>query len=87
VEFVPRAELERQDRELLAGLGHSQGRGLPSPIFRAIRPGFHPWFVTEAEAMTLAECILAVIVVCSAVAGHERRRFGIRPIPIPWSHQ
>ena len=75
VEFVPRAELEQQDRELLAGLGHSQGRGLASPIFRAIRPGFHPWFVTEAEAMTLAECILAVIVVCSAVAGHERATF------------
>ena len=75
VEFVPRAELERQDRELLAALGHPQGRGLASPIFRAIRPGFHPWFVTEEEAMTLAECIRAVIVVCSAVAGHERATF------------
>src|SRR5215469_15335153 len=75
VEFLPRAELERQDRELLAELGHLQGRGLALPIFRAIRPGFHPWFVTEAEAMMLAECILAVIVVCSAVAGHEKATF------------
>jgi hypothetical protein len=75
VEFVPKVEMERQDRELLAGLGHSQGRGVASPIFRAIRPGFHPWFVTQAEAMTLAECVRAVIVVCSAVAGHERATF------------
>jgi hypothetical protein len=83
VEFVPRAELERQDRELLAGLGHSRGRGLASPIFRAIRPGFHPWFVTEAEAITLAECILAVIVVCSAVAGHERATFWVQADTYP----
>jgi len=31
VEFVPRKELKRQDRELLAALGHPQGRGLASP--------------------------------------------------------
>jgi len=75
VEFVPKAELERQDRELLTQLGHSQGRGVASPIFRAIRPGFHPWFVTQSEAMTLAECIRAVIVVCAVVAGHKRATF------------
>jgi hypothetical protein len=56
VEFVPKAELLRQDRELLAALGHPQGRGLVSPIFRTMRPGFLPWFVTEEEARTLAEC-------------------------------
>ena len=75
VDFVPRAELEQQDRELLAALGHPQGRGLVSPIFRAIRPGYHAWFVTEEEAMTLAECIRGVIVVCTAVAGHESAKF------------
>jgi hypothetical protein len=75
VEFVPKAGLERQDRELLAALGHPQGRGLASPIFRTIRPGFHPWFVTEEEARTLAECIRAVIVVCAAVAGRESTKF------------
>ncbi len=53
VEFVPRAEV---------------GRAKASPIFRAIRPGFHPWFVTEEEAQTLEECMRAVIVVCSAAS-------------------
>jgi hypothetical protein len=75
VEFVPRAELQRQDRELLATLGHPQGRGLASPIFRTMRPGFLPWFVTEDEARTLAECIRAVIVVCTAVASQESVKF------------
>ena len=75
VEFVPKAELLRQDRELLAALGHPQGRGLASPIFRTMRPGFLPWFVTEEEARTLAECIRAVIVVCATVASQESVKF------------
>jgi hypothetical protein len=66
VEFVPRKELEPQDRELLAALGHPKGRGHASPIFRAMRPGFHPWFVAADEARMLAECIRAVIAVCAA---------------------
>jgi hypothetical protein len=83
VEFVPRAELRRQDRELLATLGHPQGRGLASPIFRTIRPGFLPWFVTEDEARTLAECIRAVIVVCAAVASQESVKFWERTDTYP----
>jgi hypothetical protein len=75
VEFVPRAELQRQDRELLAALRHPQVRGLASPIFRTVRPGFLPWFVTEDEARTLAECIRAVIVVCTAAASQEGVKF------------
>ncbi|HXY47874.1 MAG TPA: hypothetical protein VEI01_00390 [Terriglobales bacterium] len=75
VEFVPRAELEPQDRKLLAALRHPQGRGLASPIFRAIRPGFHPWFVTADEARMLAECIRAVLVVCTAVASQKKAKF------------
>jgi hypothetical protein len=75
VEFVRKAELLRQDRELLAALGHPQGRGLASPIFRTMRPGFLPWFVTEDEARTLAECIRAVIVVCAAIASQEKVKF------------
>jgi hypothetical protein len=75
VEFVPRTELLRQDREVLAALGHPRGRGLASPIFRTVRPGFLPWFVTEEEARTLAECIRAVIVICAAVTSQESEKF------------
>ena len=75
VEFVRKAELLRQDRELLAVLGHPQGRGVASPIFRTMRPGFLPWFVNENEARMLAECIRAVIVVCAAVTHQEGTKF------------
>ncbi len=68
VEFVPRAELEGQDRKLLAAMGHPLGAVKASPIFRASRPGFRPWFVTEEEGRLLAECLHAVIVICSAVS-------------------
>jgi hypothetical protein len=68
IEFVSRAELDAADRKLLADLGHPVGRGVASPVFRATRPGFLPWFVTEEEAQTLASCASAVIEICSAVA-------------------
>lgn len=68
VESVTRGELEKPDRELLEALGHPKGRATRCPIFRAIRPGFYPWFVTSEEAQVLAECIRAVSVVCSLLA-------------------
>ena len=83
VEFVPRSELQRQDRELLVALGHPQGKGLASPIFRTLRPGFLPWFVTEDEARTLAECIRGVMVICAAVAGQESMKFWERADTYP----
>ena len=67
VEFVSRADLDVAERKLLAALGHPVGRGLASPVFRATRPGFFPWFVTEEEAQTLALCMRVVIEICSAV--------------------
>lgn len=83
VEFVKKAELLRQDKELLAALGHPQGKGLASPIFRTMRPGFLPWFVTADEARTLAECIRAVVVVCAAMASPEKTMFWESPDTFP----
>ncbi len=83
VEFVPKNELDRQDRELLSWLGHPKGKGIASPIFRAMRPGFFPWFVSAEEAQTLAECIGAVIAVCSEIQREERKRFWERADTYP----
>jgi len=83
VQYVPKAELEKPDRELLAAVGHPQARGLASPIFRAIRPGFHPWFITQDEARTLADCILAVSVAYMASAGKDGARFWDQPDTFP----
>lgn len=78
VDYVSRKELERQDRELLAWLDHPQGKGVRSPIFRASRPGFYPWFVNAEEARALVECIRATIAVSRAVAGGKGKKFWSR---------
>jgi len=83
VEFVPRKELLLRDRELLAWLDHPQGKGPASPIFRACRPGFHPWFVTAEEARTLAECLRAAIAVCQAVLDGKGKSFWKREDAFP----
>jgi hypothetical protein len=83
MELVSRNELKRQDSEMLAALGHPQSRGLVSPIFRVIRPGFHPWFVNAEEARTLAECIRSVVVICAAVGNQKHVRFWDRADTYP----
>jgi hypothetical protein len=75
VEFAPRAELDAQDRSLLTALGHPVREFQASPIFRASRPGFRPWYVTEQEGLLLAECLRAVIVICSAVSARAGLKY------------
>ena len=38
------------------------------PIFRALRPGYHPWYTTENEGVVLAECIEAVLALCERIS-------------------
>jgi hypothetical protein len=65
VEFVRLSELTPPDREFLKCFGHPMPRGSGGPIFRALRPGFHPWYVTESEGFLLAECMQALIAFCA----------------------
>jgi hypothetical protein len=46
VDFVPSTEMDGEDRKMLKAVGHPRASKI-GPIFRAIHPGFHPWFVTE----------------------------------------
>lgn len=71
VEFVPTSSLEAQDRKLLAALGHPLRSANVSPVFRAIRPGYQPWFITEEEAHTLAECLNAVLAICAIASSRK----------------
>jgi len=64
VEFVGAREQTLPDRELLDALGHSKKRGLRAPIFRANRPGYHPWHVTESEGQLLLRCMRGVLAFC-----------------------
>ena len=64
VQYVPIKELEAPDRELLKAMQHPLAKGTVAPIFRTIRPGYHPWFVTENEARILTSAMEAVLAVC-----------------------
>lgn len=68
MEFVPLKELKPPDRELLKSLGYPLKRGALAPLFRAQRPGYHPWYITESEGKLLIECLRAVITLLDAVA-------------------
>ena len=64
VEFVTAKEQTLPDRVLLEGFGHVKKRGKRAPIFRALRPGYHPWYTTEGEAKTLVCCLQGVLAFC-----------------------
>jgi len=68
-EFVVASEQTPPDRELLQAFGHPKKRGGRAPIFRASRPGYHPWYVTEGEAKILIYCMQGTLAFCrSAMA-------------------
>src|SRR5262249_27416266 len=64
VEFVRLGELTAADRVLLKAMGHRLKKSTLAPVFRSIRPGYYPWYVTEGEARMLAECQRALIAIC-----------------------
>ena len=64
VEFVRLSEVTPPDRELLRCFNHPLQRGFLAPIFRALRPGYHGWHVTEPEGTLLAECMQALLAFC-----------------------
>jgi hypothetical protein len=61
MEFLPSGMLPGPDRELARVLGHPLKRGTLAPQFRAGRPGYQPWYPTEAEGKVLALCVESVL--------------------------
>jgi Domain of unknown function (DUF6930) len=56
--FVPRGELDPQDKAALKQLAPVKAkRGRPWPQFRSYRPGFVPWYLTEEEARFMAQVL------------------------------
>lgn len=87
VEFVGLSELTPPDRELARVFGHPLKRGLKVPIFRSLRPGYHPWYPTENEGLVLAECLGAVMALCERMLKGEAQDYwkegGVFPLMIP----
>jgi hypothetical protein len=87
VEFVGLSELTPPDRELARVFGHQLKRGLKVPIFRALRPGYHPWYPTENEGFVLAECLGAVLALCKRMLKGDAQDYwkdaGVFPFLVP----
>jgi hypothetical protein len=82
LEFVLTEELDARDRKLLRALDHPRA-AKGAPVFRACRPGYFPWYVTEQEARMLEECLRAVIAACHAVTRQAGKTLWERPYTYP----
>jgi hypothetical protein len=87
VEFVGLSQLTPPDRELARVFGHPLERGWKVPIFRALRPGYHPWYPTENEGLVLAQCIGAVMSLCERMLKRDAQDYwkdvGVFPSMVP----
>src|SRR5580692_99425 len=74
MELLPSLELTAPDQELARVFGHPLKKGTVAPQFRAGRPGYRPWYPTEAEGKVLALCVESVLAFCEelAIAPAER---------------
>jgi len=75
LEIVRVRELEAADRALLKALDHPLNKGMLAPQFRAVRPGYLPWYVTEAEGRLLLHCLRAVAVFCAIATDEELEEY------------
>ena len=82
LEFVLTEELDARDRKLLRALDHPRA-AKGAPVFRACRPGYFPWYVTEQEARMLEQCLRAVIVTCHAVTKQAGKTLWQQPYTYP----
>jgi len=57
VSFENRESLEKQDRDIIKKLGLKFRGSQNYPLFRSIKPGFMPWFITSEEARLLIYAI------------------------------
>jgi hypothetical protein len=71
MEIVRRGDLDAADRELLKALKHPARRNVLAPQFRAVRPGYMPWYVTEEEGKLLRDCLRAVNIFCIETSDDE----------------
>lgn len=87
LEIVRAAELEAADRVLLKAFEHPLKKGMLAPQFRAVRPGYLPWYVTEGEGRLLQYCLRAVNGFCVAATDEDLEKFwqkkDVFPLVVP----
>jgi len=68
LEYEKSTALTAPDREMLQAVGYPITRGARLPIFRALRPGYHPWYLADSEGAALADVLTAMLFVCERLA-------------------
>jgi hypothetical protein len=91
LEFVPKRELKKADRAVLEAAGFKPaGRGPVWPQFRAAEPGWHPWYITPAEAGQFSVDLPRLTAFCALLLaepdlydGHAPPELPFLPSPMP----
>jgi Domain of unknown function (DUF6930) len=82
-ELVRPSDATPPDRELLKAVGCLMRPRVRVPIFRTFRPGYHPWYPTEQEAVLLLQCLQAVLSISKALLEDESLDFWPREDTYP----
>jgi hypothetical protein len=85
-EFVRLSELTPPDRQLLNDVGHPAQKRVRAPIFRAFRPGYHAWYLTQQEATLLIRCLQGIITFCRTLSNDRSAYWGeesVYPFLVP----
>ena len=56
LELIQASAATSPDKQLLKAVNYPMRKGVPVPQFRAFRPCYRPWYVTQAEAELLIHC-------------------------------
>ncbi len=75
IELIPASTATPPDRQLLKAVGYVLQKRVPIPQFRAFRPGYLPWYVTETEAVLLIHCLQAVLAVCRTLTDGDADKY------------
>ena len=85
LEFVSKGELRKEDRAVLKAAGYTAaGRGPVWPQFRSAEPGWHPWFINQAEAEQLLGDLPRLTAFCGLHRAQADRFARVDPGELPF---
>ncbi len=85
LEFVPKRELTPPDLEAIASAGFKAvGRGSVWPQFRSAEPGWHPWYIDQAEAQQFLADVPRLTAFCAMRRAQPDLFSGRAPAEIPF---
>lgn len=84
IELISASTATPPDRQLLKAVGYVLQKRVPIPQFRAFRPGYLPWYITETEAILLIHCLQAVLAFCRTLTDDDADKYWGKETSIPY---